>query len=126
MTYDKNLPGKIVSHRGFLQQILTNLIKNAAQALKEDHTPDCQINIAITSKPGQCIIKVSDNGPGIPADIQAKIFDPFFTTKEVGKGTGLGLSVTYNLAQKMGGKLSLVSCKGHTCFTLSLPNKIAL
>jgi CheY-like chemotaxis protein len=70
-------------------------------------------------------LEVSDDGPGIPLDVQAKIFDPFFTTKEVGKGTGLGLTVAYAIAQEHGGSLSVASAgypggRGAS-FTLELP-----
>jgi two-component system, cell cycle sensor histidine kinase and response regulator CckA len=64
------------------------------------------------------VLEVSDDGPGIAPDVQAKIFDPFFTTKEVGKGTGLGLSVAFAIVQEHGGRLRVVSApdEGSTFF----------
>ena len=67
------------------------------------------------------IVDIEDNGPGIPEEIQANIFNPFFTTKPVGKGTGLGLNITYNIIQKHGGEIKLLSKPGKTIFRISLP-----
>jgi two-component system NtrC family sensor kinase len=67
-------------------------------------------------------VEIKDNGPGIPQDKQKKVFDPFYTTKETGKGTGLGLWVSYDIIEKMGGKIRLVSEVGKgTTFTVELP-----
>jgi signal transduction histidine kinase len=67
-------------------------------------------------------IKVSDNGVGIPKEIQAKVFEPFFTTKEVGRGTGLGLSVTYGIIKNHHGVIELESEKGKgATFHIYLP-----
>ncbi|WP_136678727.1 ATP-binding protein [Neptunomonas sp. XY-337] len=109
-------------HAGFVQQILTNLIKNALQALQGISHPDPNITISSRINGETLFISVRDNGPGIAPDAQKKVFDPFYTTKQVGKGTGLGLSVTYNLARKLGGDIALRSNPNEFCeFTLSLP-----
>lgn len=124
LTTDITIDYDIQAHKGFLQQILTNLIRNSAQALQENLSVDRPGNIQISANSNQqnIIIKVRDNGPGISEKHQKRIFEPFFTTKEVGKGTGLGLSVTYNLAKKMKGDLSVKSLPGEfTEFTLLLP-----
>ncbi|MBU3057487.1 DAHL domain-containing protein [Pseudomonas indica] len=102
-----------------INQVLLNLIVNAAQALPEQGG-----NIAIgTRVNGRFIeITVEDDGHGIPADLLPRIFDPFVTTKEIGKGTGLGLSIAYQIVQDHGGALTVESTPGTgTCFTLSLP-----
>lgn len=102
-----------------INQVLLNLIVNAAQAL-----PEKGGNIAIgTRVNGRFVeITVEDDGHGIPADLLPRIFDPFVTTKEIGKGTGLGLSIAYQIVQDHGGALTVESTPGAgTCFTLSLP-----
>lgn len=111
-------------HRGFIQQIITNLVKNASQALiSAHHSQPKNVTISGEQQNEFFVIKVEDNGPGIPETQLSKIFDPFFTTKEIGKGTGLGLSVCFNLAKKMGGNLSVESSpQEYTCFSLQLPN----
>jgi two-component system NtrC family sensor kinase len=105
------------------QQVLLNLIINAEQAmlgangrgtlvLRSWHDFD---NDAV-------ILEVTDDGPGVPEDVQPKIFDPFFTTKEVGKGTGLGLTVAYAIIQEHGGRITVTSEPGNgASFCVALP-----
>jgi signal transduction histidine kinase len=117
--YDPDLPN-IMGDPGQLQQVLTNLLINAADALKGQGT------ITITTHPNAkrdgVILTFSDSGPGIPADIRDKIFEPFFTTKPVGKGTGLGLSIVYGVIQRHGGTIDVGSrFGGGTTFTIRLP-----
>lgn len=108
-----------------IQQVLLNLIINAEQAMIGAHGRGTLILRSWHEPDHDCVrLEVSDDGPGIPADVQAKIFDPFFTTKEVGKGTGLGLTVAYAIAQEHGGSLSVASIAGGgrgAAFTLELP-----
>ncbi|EIC29973.1 trifunctional serine/threonine-protein kinase/ATP-binding protein/sensor histidine kinase [Methylomicrobium album] len=96
-----------------LQQILLNLILNARDALADHRQP--QISIGVRSVEEMLELNVTDNGPGIPQDMQSKIFDPFFTTKPPGKGTGLGLSVIRRLVQDVGGNIQVESLPGHGC-----------
>jgi PAS domain S-box-containing protein len=116
---DPELP-RFMGDTGQLQQVLTNLLINAADALQG------QGNITISTRPsperdGVSLI-FSDTGPGIPAEIQDKIFEPFFTTKPVGKGTGLGLSIVYSVIQRHGGTIDVDSKPGAgTTFTIRLP-----
>ena len=71
---------------------------------------------------GEIHVAVSDNGPGIPEELQRKVFDPFFTTKQSGKGTGLGLWISYSIIEKMGGTITLNSKPGAgTTFTVKIP-----
>ena len=105
-----------------VQQIVVNLLVNAAQAMES--MEGCkEIRVSALAGPGQTVrVVVADNGPGIPQEIAARIFDPFFTTKPQGSGTGIGLSVSRGLAQAQGGHLAtLPSPLGGAAFELSLP-----
>jgi two-component system, NtrC family, sensor kinase len=111
---------QIMGDPGQLQQVLTNLLLNAADAMQG------QGKITVTSRPNPShdgiILTLTDTGPGIPPDIQDKIFEPFFTTKAPGKGTGLGLSIVYGVIQRHGGAIELDSAPGGgTTFTIRLP-----
>ncbi len=104
-----------------MQQILVNLIINARDALAD--SPQPQIKIMVRPMEEILELSVSDNGSGIPTDVQSKIFDPFFTTKPPGKGTGLGLSVIRRLVQDVGGNIQVESIDGHgCCMRLRLPH----
>ncbi|MBN1847153.1 MAG: PAS domain S-box protein [Deltaproteobacteria bacterium] len=110
----------MVGDPGQLQQVLTNLLLNAADAMHGKG----RLNIDATFDHAReyFIIKVSDTGPGIPKDLHDKIFDIFFTTKPVGKGTGLGLSITKNIIQLHGGNIMVDSAPGKgTSFIIELP-----
>lgn len=101
-----------------LQQVILNLVNNAIDAIGKDGT----VSIKSSRDPSHITVVIADSGPGIPESMQKKIFDPFFTTKSTGKGTGLGLWISYNIIEKMGGKLSLQSREGQgAAFTITLP-----
>jgi two-component system NtrC family sensor kinase len=111
---------RFIGDPGQLQQVLTNLLINAADALQGQGT----ITISTRPNPGRDGVSLtfSDTGPGIPAEIRDKIFEPFFTTKPVGKGTGLGLSIVYSVIQRHGGTIDVDSKPGEgTTFTIRLP-----
>jgi C4-dicarboxylate-specific signal transduction histidine kinase len=103
-----------------LEQVFINLLTNARDALEDARTKRIRI---ITQREGERIrITVSDTGPGIPPEIEARVFDPFFTTKEVGSGTGLGLSITYSIVKEHGGEISVSSRPGlGATFEVELP-----
>ncbi len=88
-----------------LQQVLVNILSNAADAV--EGRPGRRITLTARREDEQVVIRIRDNGPGIPPAIAARIFDPFFTTKGVGKGLGLGLSISYNIIEDFGGNLSV-------------------
>jgi two-component system NtrC family sensor kinase len=104
-----------------LQEVLLNLLLNAAQAMP-DGTGRIAIKAGHDRATGQVEIKVSDTGCGISDEDLSRIFDPFFTTKEVGSGTGLGLSVAHGIIERHGGTLTVRSKVGEgSVFTIRLP-----
>lgn len=113
-----------LAHNGLMEQVLTNLIKNAGQALTEANTNNPKITITTFNKDAFIYIIIEDNGPGIPESVHSKIFEPFYTTKTVGEGTGLGLSVTFNIIKKLGGTLKMESqISEFTRFIISFPEQ---
>ena len=105
-----------------VNQVLLNLVTNAAQALDK---PEKKIVVTTRREGADAIaIEVADNGKGIAAEVLPKIFDPFFTTKEIGKGTGLGLSIAYKIVAQHGGRIDVKSQPGKgTVFVVTLPIK---
>ncbi len=117
--YSKDIP-KIQGYGSELNQVWTNIIDNAADAMKGGGV--IEIETKLINK--QIVVRIKDNGPGIPPEILSKIFDPFFTTKEPGRGTGLGLDISYNIiVNKHGGDISVKSKPGETVFEIKLPVK---
>jgi signal transduction histidine kinase len=115
--YDKTLP-KLLIRGSELNQVWTNLLDNAIDALGENGT------ITVTTRlDGDCaVVEVSDDGPGIPADARERIFEPFFTTKGVGAGTGLGLDAARRIVEERHrGTISVESQPGRTTFQVWLP-----
>ncbi len=103
---------------GKLSQVIGNLLVNAADAIRKQL--DAEISLKALLKENELEITISDNGPGIPDDIQQKVFDPFFTTKEVGKGTGLGLALSKKFLGEMNGTLTFDSKPGETIFFIKI------
>jgi signal transduction histidine kinase len=124
--YDRTLP-RISAYGSELNQVWTNIIDNAIDAIGERHG-----NIWLRTKLEDnnnnnivVVVEISDDGPGIPQDIQPRIFEQFFTTKGIGKGTGLGLSISYRIVVEMHkGDISFTSKPGDTRFEIRLPIKI--
>jgi signal transduction histidine kinase len=100
-----------------LNQVWTNLIDNAADAMGENGT----LTITAVKEPGAIVISVADTGAGIPDAIADRIFDPFYTTKEPGKGTGLGLHTVHSILRRIGGDIDVDSSGSGTTFTVRLP-----
>lgn len=113
------IPPKIYGNAGKLQQVFTNIIINAKDAIFDGG------EIILTTgyhNENEVIIEVADTGIGIETENLSKIFDPFFTTKEVGSGTGLGMAVTYGIVQEHSGTIKVESEVGEgTTFKLTLP-----
>ncbi len=108
----------IIADRRQLQEVLFNLVRNAAQAIK----PPGSITIRAREREGQVRIEIEDTGSGIAPDKLEKIYDPFFTTKEPGKGTGLGLFIVRQIIERNKGRISVESVVGKgTTFFLDFP-----
>jgi len=105
-----------------VSQVIINLVDNSIYAVLQKS--DRQIKITAEETHREIVIRVIDNGTGIPADKQSHIFEPFFTTKTVGKGIGLGLFICYSIIQKQGGSLTFESNSNGTTFTIALPKKV--
>jgi two-component system NtrC family sensor kinase len=116
--YDPEAP-EVFGNAGKLQQVFTNLILNARDAIPDGG----RITIQTTpSDDGSLVVEVSDTGIGIAPENVAKIYDPFFTTKGVGQGTGLGLAVSYGIIQEHAGRITVDSTPGKgTTFRIMLP-----
>ncbi|MGL4316855.1 MAG: ATP-binding protein [Pseudomonas sp.] len=117
--------GPVPATANELEQVLLNLLKNAAQAihLRDDEDEPGRITLRTRLNPPWAEIQVEDNGIGMAERVRKRIFEPFFTTKEVGQGTGLGLSVSYFIVtNNHKGQMEVHSTPGQgTCFTLRLP-----
>ena len=116
--YDPNLP-KITAYGSELNQVWTNLIDNAADAMQGKG----KLIIRTRLEGDSVVVEIGDTGPGIPPDIQTRIFEPFFTTKGVGEGTGLGLDFVHRIVKKMHGQMTIKSVPGDTRFQVRLPIK---
>ena len=118
--YSPNLP-RIEAYASELNQVWTNIIDNAVDAMNGKG----EISLRTYAEDNHVIVEITDNGPGIPAEIQSRIFDPFFTTKEPGKGTGLGLHISHDIvANRHHGLLLVESQPGRTKFRVILPVRI--
>ena len=113
----------VLGDRHGLQQVVLNLVTNAAQAVAENPRERSREISVSTWFDGQVHLRVSDTGPGIPDDLVQSVFTPFFTTKEPGKGTGLGLSITYSIVQSHGGQITIEprNPSGGAAFRVDLP-----
>ncbi|MDP9355463.1 MAG: ATP-binding protein, partial [Chloroflexota bacterium] len=119
--FDRSLP-RIMAHGSELNQVWTNLLDNAVDALAATPVADRRIAIRTAGEEGGAVIEVADSGSGIPTEIQDRIFDPFFTTKGVGEGTGLGLDTSYRIVVRQHrGDISVTSRPGDTRFRVWLP-----
>jgi signal transduction histidine kinase len=108
---------KALGFAGELNQVWANLIDNALDAI-----PDAgRVDIRATRDRKRVVVRIADNGPGIPDEIRERIFDPFFTTKPVGRGMGLGLDIVRRLVGHNDGEITVESRPGRTEFSVALP-----
>jgi signal transduction histidine kinase len=114
--YAQNLP-KICAYGGELNQIWTNLIANAIEAMKGKG----ELRVRTALELDRVLVEIGDSGPGIPDEVLPHIFEPFFTTKEVGEGTGLGLDTACRIVRNHHGEIRVNSRPGDTRFQVRLP-----
>ncbi|WUQ66585.1 ATP-binding protein [Streptomyces canus] len=118
--YDRSLP-RIPAYPAELNQVWTNLIDNAVQAINSVGS-DGTLTVRTALEHDRLLVEFRDTGPGVPPDIRGRIFDPFFTTKPVGEGTGLGLDISWRIVvNKHHGTLQVESSPGDTRFQVLLP-----
>ncbi|MDO9631639.1 MAG: ATP-binding protein, partial [Humidesulfovibrio sp.] len=110
---------RVVADPSSIEQILTNLLVNAFDAVPME-TGRIRIGTEAVADGRSVRLRVADNGPGIPPEHLGQVFDPFFTTKEIGKGTGLGLTVVHELMRELGGTVEILSEPG-AVFLLTFP-----
>ncbi|MFP5299505.1 MAG: ATP-binding protein, partial [Actinomycetota bacterium] len=123
---------KILADHGRLEQVLMNLVVNAADAIPGNgtisistHAIDVSghLNSSLGLQPGpHAALRIEDTGIGMTADVKQRLFEPFFTTKDPGKGTGLGLATVYSIVNALGGRIQVDSTQGEgSTFTIFLP-----
>lgn len=121
---DLNPLPKVWASAGEINQVILNILVNAAQAIGEQKREEHgHIRVTTLQEGANIVLEIADDGPGIPATVAKRIFEPFFTTKEPGKGTGLGLSISWDIiTRKHGGTLSFSPrAGGGTTFRITLP-----
>jgi signal transduction histidine kinase len=118
--YADGLP-RIQAHGRELNQVWTNIIENAIDAVSGHGT----ITVRTAARDGYVVAEIEDDGPGMPPEVMARVFDPFFTTKPPGKGTGLGLNISHNIVvQEHKGRIEVASQPGRTTFRVFLPTAV--
>ena len=123
LTMPDDLPD-VCGWPGELNQVWTNLIDNAIDALPDGGKLDISTEVDRRSDGSAFVLtSVTDNGTGIPADVKDHIFEPFFTTKGIGKGTGLGLDIVQSVIKHHNGSVKVQSQPGHTEFVVCLPTQ---
>jgi len=110
---------KVEGRHDALNQVWTNLIHNALQAMRQGGT----LTVRVTEMGDGVQVSIEDTGPGIAPDIRDRLFEPFFTTKSVGEGTGLGLSISKTIVDKHGGTITVDSSPKGTAFRVALPRR---
>jgi signal transduction histidine kinase len=111
----------IQAHGRELNQVWTNIIENAIDAIGEHGI----ITIRTSARDGYVVVEIEDDGPGMAPETAARVFDPFFTTKPPGQGTGLGLNISHNIVvQEHKGRIEVDPRPGCTTFRVFLPTAI--
>ena len=119
VTYRGAPDARVLARPATLQQVLFNIVQNAAQAMNGVGAIDAETHIEDRA----VRIRIHDGGPGIADDVLPRVFEPFFTTKTPGEGTGLGLAISYEIAHELGGTIRASNHpQGGACFDVVLPS----
>jgi signal transduction histidine kinase len=119
--YADDVP-RIEAYGSELNQVWTNIIDNAIDAIKSQG----ELTLHTYAEDSDVVVEITDNGPGIPSELQPRIFEPFFTTKAPGVGTGLGLHIAYNIVvHRHHGQIQVSSIPGETRFRVVLPVRLS-
>jgi signal transduction histidine kinase len=121
VTMTVDAPAGLPRVRGFggeLNQVWANLLDNALDAVRDGGS----VTVTVRAEGKKVVVRVTDDGAGIPPEVKGRIFDPFFTTKPVGKGTGLGLDIVRRLVDRNEGSIEVESHPGRTEFRVTLPS----
>jgi signal transduction histidine kinase len=121
--YDRALP-RICAHGSALNQVWTNIISNSLDAMDDaakDNKNGRILRVRTACEVDTALVEITDNGCGVPKEIQGRIFEPFFTTKAVGQGMGLGLDMARKLLWNLNGSISCESEPGYTSFSVRIP-----
>jgi C4-dicarboxylate-specific signal transduction histidine kinase len=126
VTFTVTGDGRARARAGELRQVLVNLLRNGADAAAATNpSAGARVDVRIDTVSGDTLVRVADNGPGVPPALRRRVFDPFFTTKPPGAGTGLGLHVVWQIMGRLGGKVTLEDTPdpelGGACFEVRLP-----
>jgi C4-dicarboxylate-specific signal transduction histidine kinase len=114
-------PLPLLAFQNLLEQVVINLLLNARDALRDSTQPDKRIEVSARRHGDRILVRVADNGPGVPPNIRDRIFEPFYTAKPLGQGTGLGLALSFGIIRDAGGTLSLLASTGGAVFQIELP-----
>ena len=117
LTRDYGFSGTVLQRQGTLTQVWVNLIQNALQAMQNRGI----LAIATAGEGKQAVVRIMDDGPGVPPGVAGRIFEPFFSTKRPGEGTGLGLDISRRIVEMHGGTIDFTSVPGRTVFEVRLP-----
>jgi len=115
----------VCGHQSLLEQVMLNLLLNARDAILTRRQAEVglrgRVQVTLEGQAAGLVLRVHDNGSGIPEEIAGRIFEPFFTSKQIGEGTGLGLSISARIIGEMGGHIGLEAVADGSCFRIDLP-----
>jgi signal transduction histidine kinase len=119
--YDRGLP-RVCAYGSELNQVWTNLIDNAIDAMKEKGKGT--LTLRTSRQRDEAIVDILDDGPGITGDVERRLFEPFYTTKQMGEGSGLGLDIARRIVERHRGEIAIDGTPGETVLRVRLPSGV--